>query len=547
MSKNDRSDECNRKEAMENWESPESSAGKKAMEARRATGEKYILDPWTYHLPSHTIPSEDIHETFSTDVVVLGAGTSGKAAALAAAQAGARVIQIDRHTTFRWGGGHIAAIDSRVQKKLGIKIDKDDVCLQLMKYAGNYPDQRKLRLWADHSGETLDWVMDMTDPEGLQTLMYQWPRPAGFDPKTEYYPEFPVCHWQSDGFNQSLNHSLTLNILEKHALKNGVEIRYQTRALQLIRQENGRVAGVMARDRQGNFVQFNARKAVILCTGDYGNNPYMMRKYCPDAADIALESNIYMIQNENLLAAPEPLNTGDGHQMAMRIGAVMEPGPHAPMAHASWAGPLGINPFLRVSIEGVRYENEDVPAQSVANSLSRQPGKKAWQVFDSKWEKELPLMGVGLGRYYKVNDKLRENVGGETIMKADSIEELARKMNVPVGVFTATVERYNRMARAGMDADFGKRADRLTSVDKPPFFAGTSRRDFLIVLGGLNTNLRLQPLDAEGKVIPGLYCAGNTVGTRFAVDYPTMCPGLTHGMAYVTGRLAGSYAAAESI
>ena len=72
-------------------------------------------------------------------------------------------------------------------------------------------------------------------------------------------------------------------------------------------------------------------------------------------------------------------------------------------------------------------------------------------------------------------------------------------------------------------------------------------QEFLVVLGGLNTNLKLQPLDANRKVIPGLYLAGNTVGNRFAVDYPTMCPGLTHGMAWVTGRFAGLYAAAEDV
>ncbi len=519
----------------------------KVVEAMRATGKKYILDKWTYQVPSYSIPSEDIKDTFTTDVVVVGAGTSGKAAALAASLAGARVIQIDRHTTYRWGGGHIAAIDSRLQRKLGIKIDKDDVCLQLMKYAGNYPDQRKIRLWANYSGETIDWVMDMTDTEGIRTQMYQWPRPAGFDLKTEYYPEYPVCHWQTDGTNTSLNHSLTLNILEKHALKNGVEIRYQIRAMQLIRQENGRVTGVIALNKAGNYVQFNARKAVVLCTGEYGNNPWMMQKYCPIAADIALKSNIYMTQNENLMMASEPLNTGDGHQMAIRIGAVMEPGPHAPMAHMSWAGPLGNNPFLRVNLEGERYENEDVPAQSMANSISRQPGKQAWQVFDSKWEEEISRMGVGLGRYYEVIDKLYENVENEDTVKATSIEELAKKMNVPVKTFKATVERYNEMAKMGRDIDFGKHANRMFPIEKPLFYAGISRQDFLIVMGGLNTNIKLQPLDAERRIIPGLYLAGNTVGNRFAVDYPTMCPGLTHGMAYVTGSLAGSYAAAEKI
>ncbi len=517
----------------------------KIVEARRPPGfvQKYTLGKWTYHVPSEAIPPEEIKETFTADVIVVGAGTSGKAAALTAALAGAKVIQIDRHTTFRYSGGHIAAIDSRVQKKHGVTVDKDEVCLQLMRWGGNYPDQRFYRLWAEHSGATLDWVMDMTDPEGIQTLLYQWPRPAGFDPKKEYYPDFPVAHFQTSSWSKGLDHSLSLNNLEKHALKNGVVIRYQTRAMQLVRQENGRVTGVIALDKSGQYQLYNARKAIVMCTGDYGNNPWMMQQYCPHGAEIALENNIYMTRNEDLRVAPEPLDTGDGYQMVMRVGGVMGAGLHAPMAHAT-AGPLGNAPFLRVNLDGERYENEDVTAQSIANSLGRQPDKKAWQVFDSKWEEEIKTMGVGLGRFFIVNEMVRTNFETQAI-SADTIEALARKMDVPVKTFKATVERYNQMARTGRDLDYAKNPARLTTLDKPPFYAGLSKREFLVVLGGLNTNLKLQPLDEDRKVIPGLYLAGNMVGNRFAIDYPVMCAGLSHGLAYVTGRLAGQYAAAE--
>ncbi len=513
--------------------------------ARRPEGAPYVVNEWTYRLPESPIPPGKIKARFAADVVVVGAGASGKAAALSAAQAGAVVIQIDRHRTFRYGGGIIATIDSRLQKSLGVEVDKDDVCLQLMRYGGNKPDQRLLRVWADNSGAVLDWLMDLTDPRGVKTLLYQWPLPPRFDPKSEYYPEFTVGHWQTDGTSRMLDHSLLLRPLEEAALKKGVEIHYETRALELIRRPRGRVTGVVARDKRGVFVRFDARKAVVLCTGDYGNNPWMMERYCPVGAEVALERNIYMTRNEDLLTAPEPLNTGDGHQMAMRIGAVMEPGPHAPMSHVT-VGPLGNDPFLRVNTEGVRYENEDIPGQSIANSLARQPGKKAWQVFDSKWPREIPLMGIGLGKFYEDNDFVRARVEQETV-RADSVEGLAKKMGVPGRALRATVERYNELARKGRDLDFGKRGERLTTIEEPPFFAGSIRQEFLVVLGGLNTNTRFQPLDGQRRIIPGLYLAGNTVGNRFAIDYPTMCPGLSHGMAYVSGRLAGLYAAAEEV
>ncbi|OGO45181.1 MAG: hypothetical protein A2Z05_01080 [Chloroflexi bacterium RBG_16_60_22] len=497
----------------------------------------------SFEIEPPPVPAEEIRETFTADVVVVGAGTSGKAAALSAAEAGARVIQIDKHTTYRWSGGIIAAIDSRLQKQLGIEVDKDEVILELMKWGGNKPDQRLIRLWADHSGAVMDWLMDMTEPEGVRTVMYQWPRPAAFDLKTEYYKEFPVGHWHTDGRNKTLEHKLALDCAEKRALKLGVDIRYRTRAVRLLRRGKGRVTGVIARDKDGHKVQINARRAVVLCTGDYGSNPAMMQKYCPTAAEVARKNNIYMVRNEDLRRAPEPLNVGDGHLMGMWIGAVMEPGPHAPMSHAS-VGPAGSTPFLRVNTEGSRYENEDVPGQNIANSLVRQPGQRVWQVFDARWTEELPRMGIGLGRFYEVTDFIRGRFNDFAI-QADTLKELAGKMGVSYGALRATVDRYNELARLGKDLDFGKRPDRLTTIEEPPFYAGLVVQEFLVVLGGLNTNPGLQPLDEDRKVIPGIYLAGNTVGNRYAVDYPTMCAGLSHGMAWTTGRLAGLSAAAE--
>jgi fumarate reductase flavoprotein subunit len=491
------------------------------------------------------IPAGEIKETHNTDVVVAGAGTSGKAAALSAAEAGAKVIQIDKHVTYRWGGGMIGAIDSRLQKQHGVKVDKDDVCLQLMKWGGNKPDQRLYRVWTDQSGAVMDWITDMTDAAGIKTILSQWPRPKLYRPETEYYPDFPVAHVHTDGKTQGLNHKLALDIAQDRALQLGVDIRYETAAVQLIRQQNGRVTGLIARNKTGHYIQFNARKAVILCTGDYGNNPWMMDKYCAPAAEISRKNNIYMTRNQDLLDAPEPLNVGDGHQMAMQVGAVMEEAPHAPMSHAT-VGASGANAFLRVNIDGERFENEDVPAQSSANSLARQPGKRVWQVFDSKWEDELPLMGVGLGTFSQANDMVRAQVEEMTV-KSDTIEGLARKMEVPVKTFKATVERINQLARAGRDLDFGKRADRLTTIDKPPYYAGIIEQHILVVLGGIITNARFQPLDTDRKAIPGLYLSGNTIGNRFAIDYPTMCAGLSHGYAWMSGRLNGLAAAAEKV
>jgi fumarate reductase flavoprotein subunit len=370
-------------------------------------------------------------------------------------------------------------------------------------------------MWAEGSGKTADWLMDMTDAAGIEVIIKQYPPPPAFNNAAEYYPQYHVTHHYH-------NERPVAKCLLDNAIKKSVVTYFKTRAKQLLRKEKGRVTGVIAQNEAGEYLQFNAAKAVILCTGDYGNNAEMMAKYCPQSA---------------YLAPMILTSTGDGHMMAMWIGAIMEPGPHTPMIHGP-AGPLLSAAYLQVNLLGERFQNEDVPIQSNVNAVERQPNRVAWQVFDSKYPAELPYHGLGLGKIIIATEKIRQEVA-KIAITANSIEELAVKMKLPIETFKATVKRYNELARLGKDLDFGKRSDRLSPIDEPPYYAGKSGYSLLTVLGGLNINDRLQPLDKNWEVIPGIYLAGNTMGNRFAVDYPTMCPGLSHGMAIHFGRIAG--------
>jgi fumarate reductase flavoprotein subunit len=147
-------------------------------------------------------------------------------------------------------------------------------------------------------------------------------------------------------------------------------------------------------------------------------------------------------------------------------------------------------------------------------------------------------MGIGHGKITEFTEAVREFVNQYAI-SAKTIEELGWKMEVPLNTFKATVDRYNELARMGKDLDFSKRPDRLTTLDKPPFYAGKGGYELLVIMGGLNANTRLQPLDDEFEPIPGLYVAGNVIGNRFAIDYPLIVPGISHSMATVYGRIAG--------
>ncbi len=472
-----------------------------------------------FEIPPAQIPAADIQKIIDADVVVVGAGVAGLSAALEAAEAGARTILIEKMAAIQARGHDNAFIDSRLQKKLGIEIDKDEVILNLVKYSGNRADQRLIRMWAEGSGQTADWLLDMLEAAGVEMIICKYPPPPGFNNATEYYPQYSVTH-------QVSSERLVAKCLLDNALQKGVKVYFKTPARQLLRKGSGKVTGVIAQNAAGEYWKFNAMKAVVLCTGDYSNNSAMMAKYCPLTA---------------YLPSMTPTSTGEGHLMAMWIGGVMEPGPHAPMMHGP-AGPLLSSAFLEVNLLGERFQNEDVPIQSNVNALERQPGRTAWQVFDSKYLQEIPNHGIGLGKILVGTDQVKQDVAKISIT-AGSIEELAIKMKLPVDTFKATVERYNELARLEKDLDFGKRADRLSPVDKPPYYAGKAGYLLLAVMGGLNINSNLQPLDKNWQAIPGLFLGGNTMGNRFAGDYPTMCPGLSHGMAIHYGRIAGLNAA----
>jgi fumarate reductase flavoprotein subunit len=125
------------------------------------------------------------------------------------------------------------------------------------------------------------------------------------------------------------------------------------------------------------------------------------------------------------------------------------------------------------------------------------------------------------------------------IRSAETLEELADKIEVPKDNFLKTVARYNELAQLGEDLDFGKRAACLTTVEKPTFYAAPLGTALLVTLGGLKINEQLQVLDEEQNVIPGLYAAGNASGSYYANDYCVNLPGNSHGRAFTFGYLAG--------
>ncbi|MFY9140542.1 MAG: FAD-dependent oxidoreductase [Thermacetogeniaceae bacterium] len=506
----------------------------------------------SFEVPPEPIPEEDIKETVTTEVVVCGAGISGMCAAVAAAQEGAKVVLLEKGATSSFRGIDYGGIGTKMQQKSGAKVDKMKAVQEIMRWGGYKADQRVVSLWADHSGEAIDWLVDMAEAAGQtaepvplehqevrgSTVPYFTTQTFVLTPSEEALAAAPK------GMSPRL--AALKYTLETTAKNLGVDIRFNTPAQQLIREGNGRVTGVIAKSEDGSYIRFNAEKAVILCTGDYGNDPEMLKAYIPSS------EKIYGI------TFADKNNTGDGHKMGLWVGAAIDEPPHAPMYFDQGLEglpptykpvPLTRQPWLGVNLRGERFANEDLPYGYVSRSMLQQPGHMKWVIWDAKWPEEAPRFGMTACKAMTPPlhnpEEIDELIEKGIIKTADTIEELAQKMDVPVDTFKATVERYNELAKLGEDKDFGKRAACLTTIEKPPFYAAKLAVTLLVTLGGLKVNDKLQVLDTNNKVIPGLYAAGNTSGCFFSNDYPNVMPGLSHGRCITLGYLAGRNAAAE--
>lgn len=517
------------------------------------------------------IPDSAIKETFDADVVIVGAGLAGLTAARAASERGASVLVVEKAGTWQCRSGQYGTIGNRYQRELGITFDKNQAILENMKQMGYRSDQRMWNYWAEHSGQDFDWMLELapavhlmketdTDIERdkINLMMMHYPLPGPYHREEENSPTYPTV------MTLLPSQKPLLTLVYEKCLQQGCQFIYSTRGVELIRPQNeGRVRGVIAQRLDGSYIRLNAHKAVVLATGDYGNNKAMMKYFVPWAAD-------YMNVYPNRDAKDQPTNTGDGHIMGAWVGGKIEDGPHAPMIH-TLGGPMGTDAYFLANAHGKRFVNEDIGGQQLSCAIYRQPGNFAWQILDDKWPEQLEYMGVAHGSVNhcvpaEENPKLpadcqwaigrtsytsREDfLKTKGLVVAESLEELAQKL-CPASQedqesLLSAIRRYNELCHKGHDDDFGKTSKRMFPIETAPFYAGKMEGGAMLVnMGGFTVNPEDgNVLDKDYEGIPGLYAAGNTQGGRFVVDYPVVTAGVSHAFALVYGRLVGYKTAA---
>lgn len=503
------------------------------------------------------VDEAEIEEVIDTEVLVIGAGITGISAARSAAESGAKVIVVEKGESYGVRSSKYGAINSSIHKQLGQpELQKAEIVNALQRQMNYRADSQLLNYWADHSGEDFDWWCEPVEFAVLENDTDQPPADAKLWIKPTHWPHDASYDWQNESAPCVIGelafcpdgHLPVCEANAKVAQDLGAEFIFSTFARQLLK-EGDRVTGAIVQAQDGTYSQINASKGVILCCGDLSGDAEMRSYYLPWAAD-------YQTRFTNVDCNGDPTNTGDGHKMGMWVGAIMENGPLAPMTHnVGVPSAVGVDPYLLLNLNGERFMNEDVSGQDIENALARQKGHTAFQIIDSQWTEQLEAMPCGMANMTGVVPDEQYTGGGEktsvksfeesATFKADTIEELIEMMGLPRETAKASIERYNELARQGVDADFGKKSTRLFALEKGPFYAFQFNPALLlVVMGGLVVDHNnCQALDADHNPIPGLYVAGNTMGGRFLVDYPTVVQGISHSSCMTFGRLAGASAA----
>ena len=505
------------------------------------------------------IADDEIIETVETEILVCGAGTSGLFTACAAAEEGAKVVCLEKGAI---GGGvrdNLGALNSRLQKEAGEEIDENEIVNDMIRYADNYCNPKLYHIWAQNSGEAIDWYQDRLEEAGFE-LYFEGAKNA----KPSLYKHWATGHipsWPADaefaGLSDVVNGKI---VLGDYAKSKGVDFRFSTPMVRLVQDESGKVTGAIAKSSDG-YIKINASKGTVVCTGGYARNEEMLKTLQPQTL------------NKYSLSIAIDGTTGDGIKACLWAGAHMDE-VHTAMVFdrvavkpdelggSETTGSLfwmGSNPWLKVNLNGERFTNEAAPYDYILNSTLTQPGHTVVDIWDSDYEKYLEQFDIhGCARVFPFDNGAPTNMTLEAskginegliqdgyIVVADTIEELAEGLGLPAETLKKTVERQNENYDAGVDPDFGKDAHRLSAIRTAPFYGVRTSGYMLCTLDGITINENFQAVDDNGKAIEGLYVTGVDSGSYYAHTYPNMSTGNCCGRSVTFGRMIGKALAAK--
>ncbi|GAB2860385.1 3-oxosteroid 1-dehydrogenase [Nocardioides pacificus] len=537
----------------------------------------------------------------TVDVVVVGTGGAGMTAALAAKHRGLDTVVIEKTdgfggSTARSGGG-VWIPNNHALTAAGQGNPDSETRAYLYEVIGDVVPQERIDAFVDRGPEMLKFVTDNSAADFMWVPQYSdyYPEATGgrasgrsVEPKpidgnilgdelkrlTKPYTKAPVglVIGQADYRKISLGlrsfrfpltmikamlrRTITLARgkkmygmgnammigMRKGLMDAGIPVWYETPLTDLV-VEDGRVVGVKV-TREGSEQVIRARRGVILASGGFEHNAEMRQQYQRGP-----------IGSEWTTGAAG--NTGDGINAGIRAGAALDLmddawwGPSIPLPSGPWfcLAERNLPGSMIVNQAGKRFSNEAAPYVDAVHAMydnAERTGIEhvpSWMIIDQRYRNRYLFAGLSPrqpfpGRWYKSG----------SIVKGDSLRELAEKIGVPADTLTQTAERFNQMARTGKDLDFGrgdsaydkyygdprsKPNPSLGVIDQGPFYAVKMVPGDLGTKGGIVTDEHARALREDGSVIEGLYAAGNVssavMGRTYAGAGATIGPAMTFG------------------
>ena len=470
------------------------------------------------------------------DVIVVAGGAAGLAAAITAAEKGARVIVFEKAAT-TGGCANLAVgllgIETRRQRERLVGLTREEAFTRFMDYTHWRSDARLVKAYLNKSAETIAWLEEM----GVHFF-----EPSKYFPGSEATWHLIMPKNGKPGLGAA---STMIRLMTERAMELGVEICLKTPVKRLIK-ESGRIVGVVAAADDGEEVEARG-SAVIIATGGFGDNPDFIKEHTG------------FEWGKDLFSYRSPGLTGDGIKMAWEAGAGkdkmgMELVYFAP--NTGGYAPIELpfrQPNLVVNLQGERFINEEVMENPVfsVNAIARQKNRLAFSIIDEKIinyydDKGLDLINVvtaniGMDQFHQEKNKAIA-VGSDNLTVADSIGELAAKTGIDAENLRKTVEEYNH-ACATRDTLFNKNFKYLKPIVGPRFYALRFAPSAYGSLGGIKVNYKMEVVTERQETIPGLYAAGTDANSIYDADYVFILPGNSLGFAVNSGRIAGENAA----
>jgi flavocytochrome c len=471
-------------------------------------------------------------QQIDTDVAIVGAGAAGIAAGIEARAAGARAIAFEKSAdpggAAIISGGGCLIVGSPLQKRHGIDDTPDLAFSDWIAWGGPSTDAAWARYYIEHTLHDLyHWAerfgvtwADLKAQEGNSVQRWTRADRNGFGLMTRLI----------DGYRGA-----------------GGEIVPETEITGL-RREDGRVVGLEGRNVRTGEPLVASAKAVIVATGGFNSNLDMVLEHMPE------------LKGHRILEGSGPGSTGTGHRFVRAAGGYLthmdriwfyvyatpdyrDPAQRRGLVFRLVPGNVWINQ------QGRRFHNEALSGgNSATPALMAQNPRHAWAIMDCAMTATMEIADP----YYRDGDKVvRAKVielldNSPFIRKADTLAELARKMNVDAATFLATIARYDAACAQGLatEPEFGKPLKASKAFDAPPYYAvqifPLARKNF----GGVKTDLQCRVLDKHFEPITGLFAAGEIAGMAGGhINGSAGLEGTMLGPSLFSGRVAGSWAA----